>query len=276
MGVNDFSLCPEPLAFHTMLEHTFIHIPGIGRKTEKLLWRKGITTWQQFLEKKQPVFSSERDQVVRGFLAASLEHRQDIHFFRKLLPSSETWRLFKAFRDRAIYLDIETNGGAQGIHEITIIGIYDGKKVWTFVNGRNLQEFKSMIAQYDLLITFNGTVFDLPFIHRLFPGISLPPAHIDLRFLLAKMDCRGGLKHIEKKLGIHRDSNIDGLNGYDAVMLWKAYEWGDKASLDRLIQYNTADIVNLEPLMKISYQTMKKKLLNGPQEAFKGSTDRLF
>ena len=45
-------------------------------------------------------------------------------------------------------------------------------------------------------------------------------------------------------------------------MLWKAYQWGDPEALDRLIQYNTADIVNLKPLMEMGYREMKARLLS--------------
>jgi hypothetical protein len=52
------------------------------------------------------------------------------------------------------------------------------------------------------------------------------------------------------------------MDGYEAVLLWKAYQWGDKSALDRLIQYNTADIVHLKPLMERGYQQMKTRLLS--------------
>ena len=32
-----------------MLTHTFIHIPGIGLRTERQLWRQGILTWHDFI-----------------------------------------------------------------------------------------------------------------------------------------------------------------------------------------------------------------------------------
>ncbi|MFH1351560.1 MAG: ribonuclease H-like domain-containing protein [Pseudomonadota bacterium] len=70
-----------------------------------------------------------------------------------------------------------------------------------------------------------------------------------------------GLKSIEKQFGLVRRPEIQGMNGYDAVMLWKAYQWGDQDSLDRLIMYNTADIVNLKPLMEMGYDQMKKRVL---------------
>ena len=51
------------------------------------------------------------------------------------------------------------------------------------------------------------------------------------------------------------------MDGFDAVRLWMAYRLGDQSALDLLIEYNTADIVNLEPLMEAGYDEMKKRLL---------------
>ena len=245
-----------------MLEHTFIHIPGIGPKTERYLWRNGILTWKHFLSNKKSLLSHTRDAFVRQNLEASLENRDNIRFFQDRLSSADLWRVFNRFKEKAVYLDIETSGLYQGVDEITVIGLYDGKTVKTFVQGINLAEFESEITSYQLIITFNGAQFDLPFIRRQFPNISLPPAHIDLRFFLKKLGYRGGLKAIEKSFGLHRASAIDGIDGYEAVLLWKAYQWGDESALDRLILYNTADIVHLKPLMERGYQEMKAQLLS--------------
>ncbi len=182
-------------------------------------------------------------------------------FFAQRLSSNEMWRVFEAFRSKAVYLDIETSGGYEGVDEITVIGLYDGREVQSFVNGINLGAFETAIAGYDLVITFNGASFDLPFIRRRFPNIYLPPGHIDLRFLLKRLGYTGGLKKIEKDLSINRDRAIDGISGYEAVNLWRAYQWGDRSALETLIQYNRADIVNLEPLMEFGYREMKEMLL---------------
>lgn len=244
-----------------MLEHTFIHIEKIGQKTERKLWERGIQTWHQFLKQSRTIFSPARDEVVRQELEASIAHLGDIRFFRDRLPSTEMWRVFDAFKDRAVYLDIETSGGYQGVDEITVIGLYDGHIIQSFVNGINLEQFEIAIAPYELVITFNGSRFDLPFIRHWLRHITLPPAHIDLCFFLRRLGYKGGLKSIEKQFGIMREPEVDGMDGHDAVMLWKAYQWGDQNSLNRLIQYNTADIVNLEPLMKMGYEQMKSRLL---------------
>ncbi len=245
-----------------MLKHTFIHIQGIGEKTEQYIWRKGIYSWEQFLEAQEPLFSQKRDTFIRKELEESFKHLDDIGFFHRRFSSSDMWRLFSTFKHKAAYLDIETSGGYMGVDDITVIGIYDGKSVRSFVNGINLQEFEVAIPEYELLVTFNGASFDLPFIRRYFPGISLPKAHIDLRFLLRKLGYRGSLKKIEKEFGLKRASDIEGMDGFDAVKLWRAYQWGDHSSLDLLLHYNTADTVNLEPLMEKGFELMKKRLLS--------------
>lgn len=246
-----------------MLEHTFIHIPGIGPKTERHLWRHGILTWSNFLSSQETPLPPARDALIRENLRASLENRGSIQFFAERLSPADLWRVFEHFKHRAVYLDIETSGLYQGVDEITVIGLYDGRMVKTFVRGINLDEFESEITSFELVITFNGSQFDLPFIRRQFPTISLPPAHIDLRFFLRRLGYRGGLKAIERSFGLCRASEIEGMDGYEAVLLWKAYQWGDEGALDRLILYNTADIVHLKPLMERGYQEMKAQLLSG-------------
>ena len=243
------------------MRHTFIHIKGIGRKSEQKLWQRGIRTWGQFQDSRKTILSPSRDRFIRRELERSVRHMDDIRFFRDRLVSGEMWRLFGHFRDKAVYLDIETSGGYPGMDEITVIGLYDGTTVQSFVNGINLDDFEMAIAQFDLVVTFNGATFDLPFIRRWFRTISLPPVHIDLRYVLKGLGYSGGLKRIEKDLHIFRAPEIDGMNGYDAVRLWRAYAWGDRAAMHRLIQYNRADIVNLEPLMEMGYQKMKERLL---------------
>ena len=48
-------------------------------------------------------------------------------------------------------------------------------------------------------------------------------AHIDLRYLLKSLGYTGGLKGCEKKAGIDR-GELDGVNGYFAVLLWQDYQ----------------------------------------------------
>jgi uncharacterized protein YprB with RNaseH-like and TPR domain len=243
-----------------VLEHTFVHIPGIGSKTEQGIWSRGLFTWEDFLRYDREVFSRERDRFIRSELESSQVHREDLDYFWQRLPPAEKWRVFPAFQRQAVYLDIETTGCFQGGDEITLIGIYDGQQVRTFINGSTLDEFETALTPDALLVTYNGTGFDLPFIRRWFRHLHLPPAHIDLRYLFQRLGYRGGLKAIERQVGISRAPDLDGLDGFDAVMLWKAYQWGDQPSLERLIRYNTLDVINLEPLMEICFRKLKNAL----------------
>jgi uncharacterized protein YprB with RNaseH-like and TPR domain len=248
-----------------MLERTFIHVQGVGPKTEQRLWARGIHTWQDFIDRGQGVLSPGIHRLMKQTLEASLKHRDDISFFNDRLSSGEMWRVFDAFKEKAVYLDIETTGYMQDGAEITVIGIYDGKTIQTFVNGINLEDFETAIAEYDLVITFNGASFDLPFIRNCFPGISLPGGHIDLRFVLKKLGYTGGLKRIEKELEITRGMDIDGVDGFEAIRLWYAYQRGNKKAPSTLIEYNNADIVNLHPLMEMGFREMKEKTLRGSE-----------
>ena len=66
-------------------------------------------------------------------------------------------------------------------------------------------------------MTYNGKSFDIPFIESHF-GAKLTHAHIDLRYILASLGYRGGLKGCEKQLGIDR-GDLKNVDGYFAVLL---------------------------------------------------------
>ena len=74
------------------------------------------------------------------------------------------------------------------------------------------------------------------------------------------MGFTGGLKGIEKQFGICRSEPIDGLSGYDAVLLWRKYVKGNQQALDTLVEYNTCDTRNLKYLMDKSYKIMFEKI----------------
>ncbi|MFH0926883.1 MAG: ribonuclease H-like domain-containing protein [bacterium] len=248
-----------------MLTNTFIHIPNINELAEKELWDNNILTWEDLLSNPlSQIVLGDKYKPVREFIVLSQEHllNNDISFFKRLMSPDEMWRLYKHFKDKVAYLDIETTNIIAGKGDVTVIGIYNGREVKEFVHGRNLHDFVKEVLNYELLVTFNGSKFDIPFLKHYFKdNISLDHAHIDLRFFLKRLGFRGGLKRIEKEFGIARDNEVKNLTGYDAVCLWNRYKKGDQASLDLLIKYNTEDIVNLEFLMKKGYELMVEQLL---------------
>ena len=168
------------------------------------------------------------------------------------MPSSEEWRLFKEFQNHCLYLDIETNGGDSFSGFITTIATFDGDDIKYYVNGENLDDFVTDVLDYKILITYNGKTFDIPFIENYF-NIQLNHAQIDLRYILASLGFRGGLKSCEQQLGLKR-YGLDGVDGYFAIHLWNDYYYNaNQKALETLLAYNIEDCINLEKLMQISY-----------------------
>ena len=234
-----------------MLKATFCHIPGIGYATERNLWKQGFTSWQRLMQNPDAVARVSKHEVSR-FLQNSVQAlTSDPRFFSQHLKTADTWRLFPHFRDSTAYLDIETTGLGEEA-EITTIALYDGIDVTTYVNGQNLDDFIIDIERFKVIITYNGISFDIPFIERYF-RTKLDHAQIDLRYILARLGYRGGLKGCEKQMGISRGT-LDGIDGSFAVVLWREYErHRNQAALETLLAYNIEDTVNLERLMVEAY-----------------------
>ena len=237
-----------------MLKHSFCHLPGIGPKKERGLWAKGIVTWEDFLAagSRSGAAGKVAEQHIRIRDSLRQLGHNNAEYFAALLPRSEMWRLFGTFRDQTAYLDIETTGMGQGLDHITCIGLFDGIEVQSFVQGRNLEAFADRILDYKLLVTFNGSCFDLPFIQQELQ-IRLPAAHVDLRFLLKSLGYAGGLKSVEKQFGLDRGC-LSGADGFLAVLLWDRFQaTNDERYLETLLAYNAEDVINLEFLMTRAY-----------------------
>lgn len=245
-----------------MLKHTFVHCPGVGIKTEAHFWRQGLLTWEDFLAARAvPGLGPQRLDFLKMLVQDSLDHLHEASYFAARLPGPEHWRLFRHFRGRAAYLDIETHGSVWPALQVTVVGLFDGVSLRQFVHGYNLEEFPEALADLDLLVTFNGTQFDLPVLRAYFPGLRFPPVHLDLRFILGRLGFKGGLKRIEPRFGIRRPPEVAGLDGYDAVLLWERHLRGDRTALELLLEYNREDVTNLELLMEQAYNLCKEAVL---------------
>ena len=239
-----------------MLKHTFIHLPRVGYETERRLWREGVRDWEQALDASTPpggISRSRWDELRRHLEESrrSLE-RGDHRYFAGALRNRDHWRAFPDFSAGVGYLDIETTGTGSW-SQVTVVGLYDGRRMRTYVAGENLADFAEDIQACSVLVTFNGATFDLPFLRRLFPDFPPDALHIDLRYALARLGLRGGLKSIEQRLGMTRDPDLAGLDGYDAVLLWQAHCAGEPSALDLLCRYNAADVENLATLLRYAY-----------------------
>ncbi len=245
-----------------MLYRTFVHLPGVGPRTERRLWRAGVQTWFDFLDRGSAgIMGPAREAEAQGALRQDLDRADDPAWLARRFPPAEHWRLFRHFQDRAVYLDIETTGGAGGVDDITVIGIYDGREVQTFIDGRDLDLFEDPLWGRAVIVTFNGARFDLPFIRRRFRHVRFPPIHLDLMFLLRRCGVRGSLKKIEVQMGLRRPDAVRGLDGWDAVRLWQRHLAGEAGALDLLVQYNAQDIINLRPLAEWAATRLKEQTL---------------
>ena len=143
-----------------------------------------------------------------------------------------------------------------------MIGLYDGISYVCLTKHDDLGSFPDLISHYSMIVTFAGAMFDLPQLQRQFGGLRFDQIHVDLVQPFRRLGVRGGLKKIEKDLGIERSEAIEGLSGYDAVRLWRRYrQLGDDGALERLVEYNRADTVNLERLAEESYARLRNELV---------------
>ncbi len=122
------------------------------------------------------------------------------------------------------------------------------------------QLLRKELEKYKLIVTFNGSVFDLPFMKKRYGEVIPHIPHFDLRFCCSRIGLNGGLKRIEKQLGISRSSKIvEGLYGGDAVQLYRMWRGsGDEHYLRLLVEYNEEDVVNLKRIAEHAYCELKK------------------
>ncbi|MBS3110263.1 ribonuclease H-like domain-containing protein [Candidatus Woesearchaeota archaeon] len=260
-----------------MIRRSFIFLDRISAKTEKNLWNQGIKGWQDFLGAGyiQGLSMPRKKHYDRFLLEAQKRlYNFDSAFFKGKLPSSETWRLYDFFKDQAAFLDIETSGLEENSY-ITMIGIFDGIECKPFIRGINLDavSLAKELSKYKLLVTFNGSTFDLPIISKKLPGALPDVPHIDLRHACAKVGLKGGLKSIERELGIRRSNPIiERMYGGDAITMWRMFRGsGDEHYLRLLVEYNEEDCINMksiankvyERLCQATIKRMEKENYNG-------------
>jgi uncharacterized protein YprB with RNaseH-like and TPR domain len=151
------------------------------------------------------------------------------------------------------YIDIETTGLSRQSSDLTVIGIALERNskcrviqlLEDEIYGENL--FK-VLNGVDGIYSYNGSRFDLPFIKAKL-GIDLNDSfrHIDLMYDCWRYNLKGGLKVVERLLGIQR--RLTNVDGYIAVQLWWDYVNNlNEESLQKLLAYNKEDVVNLQLL----------------------------
>ena len=201
----------------------------------------------------------EREQVILNKISAYVSQYHPELVDTSRVTSNEEYRyqrkhpMGKAGQLTEAYLDIETTGLTPSGCDITVIGVLicnSGNSSFIQLVGNDITEQGILEALQDVsvLYTYNGSRFDLPFIHsRLGINLAKVFTHIDLMYHCWRKNLYGGLKSVERQLGIER--RLVGIDGYEAVKLWWRYvDSLDLDALNTLLEYNKEDIVNLKSL----------------------------
>ncbi|MBD3303906.1 hypothetical protein GF343_02080 [Candidatus Woesearchaeota archaeon] len=227
-----------------MIRESFIFLDKISHKTEQNIWKQGVSCWNDFLkaEKIKGISKKRKEKFDLQLLEARQKLLKDAaEYFASLLPSGEHWRLYEQFKDETIFLDIEGN--------VSVIGLFDGYETKTMVRGFNFDKrlLEKEISKHKLVVTFNGSSFDLPALRRYF-NFDFKIPHVDLRFVCQKIGLTGGLEHIERQLGVKRKEETF-KDEIDIAFLWRRWRMtGNRKYIELLVQYNEEDIVNLKPI----------------------------
>ncbi len=247
-----------------ILKSTFQHIRGISAKKEHELWRAGVVSWDAFDRTQNKQIALFKDPPENSIFSLSRKAFEtgDVQFFANCLNRQEHYRIALSFPEKVMFLDIETTGLSKYYDTITLIGWSIGKEYNVLIQGRDDTAFRNAISQAKIIVTFNGSLFDLPFIKRYYPDIDLPVCHVDLRFLGKRAGLSGGQKEIEKKIGIKRDKSLQNMEGEAAPVLWYMYCWGDQSALKKLIAYNHADIEGMKIIFDNAVHRLLKKHLS--------------
>ncbi|HLD00611.1 MAG TPA: ribonuclease H-like domain-containing protein [Candidatus Nanoarchaeia archaeon] len=235
-----------------MIKNTFILLAKIGTKKEQTLWSQGITDWDKFLKTKYIKGWPKKQYYDHRIIQAQQElSKGNSEYFSNKMPSKEKWRLYDHFKDEAGYLDLEIDSYGR----IIVIGLSNYYNTNFLVRGVNLdkENLQKELDKYKIIVTFNGSAFDLPRIKNQL-GVEVKVPHIDLKPLCINLGLKGGLKEIEKQLNLRRPEHLNG----NPVELWKAFQAStDREYLELLLDYNREDCENLKGVMEYVYREMK-------------------
>lgn len=250
-----------------MLRLTFQHLRGTSAKKERELWAQGVHDWDALESRLQPQadlfgmpIATEDGRVKELRESRTALDRRDVRYFADRLDRQEHYRIALGFPSDVIFLDIETTGLSRYYDIITVIGWCLGEEKDFYVRGGDIEPLRQALARAKVVITFNGSLFDLPFIQHEYPDLQLPAVHVDLRFFARRVGLTGGQKEIERVLGFSRENSVVEVGGEMAPVLWNAYTRGDTDALKRLLRYNAADLDGMRHIFNATVSKVVRKI----------------
>ncbi len=166
-------------------------------------------------------------------------------------------------------LDIETTGLNPSRNKFILGGLFDLQDMTmyqVFAENRNeeadaLREFAERLSGLDMIITYNGRHFDMPFICRRSGSFSIKvsqPYNLDLYLVLnghspiKKFVPNLKQKTIENYMGLWQ-SRSDEISGGESVELYNMYEkTGDSRLEKKILLHNSDDVLQLARLIKVT------------------------
>ena len=258
----------KSLRFAPLLRRSFQHLPGISAGKEAKLRSEGLRDWNDLLLRTpaQLDLFRKRGSALRCAVEASEEAlaNRDVEFFKERLPKREFYRIAASFPERCVFLDIESTGLSRHYDRVTLVGWSVGSCYEVLVDPRETGRLEHDLRAKPLVITFNGTLFDLPFLTNRFSTDWSRATHVDLRYLAKRVGLTGGQKKIEETIGLAREAPLEGITGAEAVGLWFDYKEGDLSALCKLVRYNHADIEG----MKFVFEEVVDRLEPGANGGF--------
>jgi uncharacterized protein YprB with RNaseH-like and TPR domain len=200
----------------------------------------------------------------------ALEPPERWRWLASRFPPREHWRSLHAGgtwpATRWLALDIETTGLAPPHCHVTVVGLcghatgFEPVALVADAPGWEAQ-LERYLADSDVLISFNGRQFDVPFLCQSLEWTQdrFPPFHLDLRFAYKRLGLKGGLKKVQVQLGFIREQGVAEVNGYTAVLLWRAHRRGHPAALLTLVRYCLEDVVVLLPMARHAYELLARE-----------------
>ncbi len=228
-------------------------VDGVGPVLAAKLRLVGVRSWSDLSVHSRNMRGEPGRRLERavGRLLDAIES-SDVRAIASLIPKREHWRLACHFPRQTVFLDIETTGLSRFYHEITLVGWSlggDYRCMVAPIREAEKIELDEILTGNVVVVTFNGSHFDLPFIRDHAGVTSGDVVHVDLRHLGARCGLRGGQKKIERELGLVREGD-ERMTGEEAPALWFLFQRGDRHALEALIGYNHADVDGMRVILE--------------------------
>lgn len=184
--------------------------------------------------------------------------------------------------EQVVFMDIETTGFSRSYDSVYLIGYlyYENQSFWLEQHLAEslmdemalLESHAERMDDFSLCVTFNGEMFDIPFIESRWEALHIQgqPAEIRSLDLLRKYrpyskifewpNCK--LKTIEAFLGIDRE---DAFDGGQLIEVFYEYARTNDSQLEKvLLLHNYEDILNMPRLLRV--ESFIRRLREGEVE----------